>query len=294
MSRLDASTYHVPVMLRECLDGLRISSGGTYIDATLGGGGHTQAILDALGDSGTLFSFDADDVAVERCRERFASSIATGRLHIVHANFDTMAAAVASAPPINGVLFDLGVSSYQFDHHPRGFSFRQQAPLDMRFGQEGNTAAHLLNTLDERAIADIFFRYGDEPHGRKLARAAVQRRILAPFTTTGDVRDVVIQNTPPHHQAKTMARVFQALRIAVNDELGRLERTLQSVIPLLAPQGRIVVMSYHSLEDRIVKDTFRSSPDLSTITRKPVQATVAELESNPRARSARLRIAEHR
>lgn len=292
MSRLDPSTYHIPVMLRECIEGLRILPGGTYVDATMGGGGHTQGILDSLGQGGRLISFDADDVAVERCKERFADSIASGRLRIVHANFDTMAQAMAHSGAINGVLFDLGVSSYQFDHHPRGFSFRFLAPLDMRFGTEGQTAADLLNTLDERAIADILFRFGDEPSGRKLARAAVQRRIIAPFSTTGDVRDIVVQNIPPHHQAKTMARVFQALRIAVNDELGRLERTLLSVIPLLAPEGRIVVMSYHSLEDRIVKTVFKESEQLEVVTRKPVEASSEELASNPRARSARLRIAQ--
>lgn len=294
MSRLDPSTYHIPVMLRECIEALNIVPGGTYVDATLGGGGHTKAILDHLRDSGTLYAFDADDVAVDRCRLRFASQIAQGRLHIVHANFDTMAQAVESAGPINGVLFDLGVSSYQFDHHPRGFSFRQLSPLDMRFGQQGHTAADVLNTLDERALADIFFRFGDEPKSRLLARAATQRRTIAPFSTTGDVRDLVIQNIPPHHQAKTLARVFQALRIAVNDELGRLERTLQSIIPRIAPRGRIVVMSYHSLEDRIVKEAFRSHPLLDVVTRKPIEASPEEVEINPRARSARLRIAERR
>jgi len=294
VSRLDPATYHVPVMLRECIEALHIVPGGTYVDATLGGGGHTQAILDALAGTGQLLSFDADDVAIQRCRNRFASAIEAQQLRIIHANFDTMPEHVSAVDGVHGVLFDLGVSSYQFDHHPRGFSFRMMAPLDMRFGQEGPTAADLLNSLDERAIADMLFRYGDEPSARKLSRAAVQRRIIAPFKTTADVRDVVVQTIPPHHQIKTMARVFQALRIAVNDELGRLERTLRSIIPSLVPQGRIVVMSYHSLEDRIVKDVFRASPDLDVLTRKPIEASDSEVEQNPRARSARLRIAERR
>lgn len=297
MARVEAETYHIPVMLSECIDALRIASGGTYVDATLGGGGHSAAILDQLGSTGRLFSFDADDVAIEHCQRRFAAELALGaqsRLHLVHDNFSTMGQHLAGQH-INGVLLDLGVSSYQFDHHVRGFSFRLNAPLDMRFSPEGQTAADILNTRSEEQLSTLFFTYGDEPQARRLSRAIVQRRAIAAFRTTVDLRDLVVQHIPPHHQAKTMARLFQALRIAVNDELERLRKTLIDIIPLLAPQGRIVVMSYHSGEDRIVKNVFRDHPDaLKIITKKAIEASDDEQRANPRSRSARLRVAERR
>ena len=290
MARLSPEEYHVPVMADECLDLLNIRPDGTYVDATLGGGGHSSLILAALGSRGRLFSFDADDVAIERCRQRFQDE---RRITLVHANFDAMPDVMATEGGVDGVLFDLGVSSYQFDYHARGFSFRLNAPLDMRFGQEGRTAADIMNAASEDELARIFFEYGEDPSSRKLARAAAQRRRLAPFVSTADMRDLVVQQIPPQHQPKTLARIFQALRIAVNDELGRLERTLLRMIPLMAPGGRIVVMSYHSLEDRIVKNVFRDRKDaLHIITRKAVEAGVDEVAANPRARSARLRAAE--
>lgn len=303
MTRLERSVYHHPVMATECLDYLAIRRDGRYVDATLGGGGHTALILAHLGPEGRLTSFDADDVAITHCRERFADELANGdqaRLRLVHANFASMSSVLSQQPLVNGILFDLGVSSFQFDHHGRGFSYRFMAPLDMRFLPEGTTAADLLNDLDEDEIAAIIRDYGEDPSARRLARAIVQRRRLAPLRTTADLRDVVVQTIPPHHQARTLARTFQALRIAVNDELGVLERTLAEAVPHLAPGGRIVVMSYHSLEDRIVKDTFRRlsarhgdvPPPLSLLTKKPVEATEDEITANPRARSAKLRVAE--
>jgi 16S rRNA (cytosine1402-N4)-methyltransferase len=269
---------------------LHIRSDGTYADATLGGGGHTALILQALAPSGRLFSFDADDVAIERCKQRFADE---QRVSLVHANFDNMPAVMEEQGPVDGILFDLGVSSYQFDHHHRGFSFRMNAPLDMRFGQEGRTAADILNAASEEELRRIFFDYGEDPSSRKIAAAMVQRRRLAPFVTTADVRDLIVQQIPPQHQPKTLARIFQALRIVVNDELTRLEQTLTRMIPLLAPGGRIVVMSYHSLEDRIVKNVLRDhKQELRILTKKAVEATPSEVATNPRARSARLRAAE--
>jgi 16S rRNA (cytosine1402-N4)-methyltransferase len=290
MARLTPEEYHIPVMARECLDLLHIRSDGTYADGTLGGGGHTALILQALGPSGRLFSFDADDVAIERCKQRFADE---QRVSLVHANFDNMPAVMEEQGPVDGILFDLGVSSYQFDHHHRGFSFRMNAPLDMRFGQEGRTAADILNAASEEELRRIFFDYGEDPSSRKIAAAMVQRRRLAPFVTTADVRDLIVQQIPPQHQPKTLARIFQALRIVVNDELTRLEQTLTRMIPLLAPGGRIVVMSYHSLEDRIVKNVLRDhKQELRILTKKAVEATPSEVATNPRARSARLRAAE--
>ena len=297
MARVEADVYHIPVMLQECLEALQIIPHGTYVDGTLGGGGHTAAMLDRLGPEGHLISFDADDVAIAHCHQRFADELAKGnqaRLRLVYANFSTMSEHLPRGT-VNGVLLDLGVSSYQFDHHERGFSFRLQAPLDMRFMAEGETAADILNSRPEEALSTLFFTYGDEPQSRRLAKAVVQRRAIAPLRTTLDLRDLVVQQIPPHHQAKTLARLFQALRIAVNDELGRLERTLMDLIPLLAPGGRVVVMSYHSGEDRIVKNVFRDHTDLlKIITKKAVEASDAEQQANPRSRSARLRVAERR
>ena len=297
MARVEAATYHVPVMLSECIAALCISPEGVYVDGTLGGGGHTSAILEHLGPAGRLISFDADEVAIEHCSRRFADELSRAgesRLRLVHANFSTMRHHLAPGS-VNGVLLDLGVSSYQFDHHVRGFSFRLNAPLDMRFSPEGETAADVLNTRSEEQLSTLFFTYGDEPQSRRLARAIVQRRAIAAFRTTVDLRDLVVQQIPPHHQAKTLARLFQALRIAVNDELGRLEQTLIDIIPLLAPHGRAVVMSYHSGEDRIVKNVFRQhSDELKIITKKSVEASEDEQRANPRSRSARLRVAERR
>ena len=299
MARLDPSTYHIPVMLRECLDAMLLHQSGLIVDGTLGGGGHTAAILAEAPSESIVMSFDADEKAIEHCRERFADELSRGeasRLRLVHANFSTMAEVIAaSSLPLQSVLLDLGVSSYQFDHHERGFSFRMMAPLDMRFMPEGETAADILNRRTEPELATIFREYGDEPQAWRLAKAVGQRRALAKLTTTADLRDVVIQHIPPHHQPKTLARLFQALRIAVNDELGRLERTLTSIIPLLQPGGRIVVMSYHSGEDRIVKNVLKAHTDVLTIvTKKAVEAQPDELATNPRSRSARLRVAERR
>lgn len=289
MNRLDPSVYHVPVMLTECIDALQIQPEGWYVDATLGGGGHTAAILER---GGRVIAFDADDVAVHRAQDRFAQQLGTS-LVIMHANFRTMASRLQGYV-VRGVLFDLGVSSYQFDYHNRGFSFRLQAPLDMRFSATGPTAADLLNTLPEEDIAQLIFSYGEDPSARKIAAAIVRRRTLAPYQTTIDLRDTITQHIPPLHHNKTLARVFQALRIAVNDELGALQTALHDVVSCMHQGGRIVVMSYHSLEDRIVKDTFRDDPRLMVVTKKPIEASPMEVAGNPRARSARLRVAEVR
>lgn len=299
-------------MAKECLDALHLKPGGHYVDATLGGGGHTSLVLNSeqrtasllegrrTPDVGrlTVTAFDADEVAIARCRERFAD-VPSEQLMIVHSNFEHMADFLAERPPVDGILFDLGVSSFQFDHHERGFSYRMDAPLDMRFTPEGPTAADLLNTLSEEQITKIIRDYGEDPSARRLAQAMVRRRMLAPYRTTVDLRDTIVQHIPPQHHNKTLARVFQALRIAVNKELERLHHALESVLPFMAPGGRIVVMSYHSLEDRIVKDVFKAHsgpngapPHLKILTKKPVMASEEEVAMNPRARSARLRVAE--
>ncbi len=303
MARLDVETYHIPVMLRECISHLAMVPHGVYVDGTLGGGGHTAAMLSVAAEDARIYAFDADEKAIEHCQSRFAEELSRGdasRLVLVHANFDTMAdvlkeRVISCGQAVNGILLDLGVSSFQFDHHHRGFSFRHMAPLDMRFMPEGETAADILNTRTEPELAQIFRDFGDEPQAWRLAKAIGQRRQLARFATTADLRDLVIQQIPPQHQPKTMARLFQSLRIAVNRELDRLESTLLSMIPILAPHGRVVVMSYHSGEDRVVKNVFRSHGDtLTTITKKAIEASPEEVYENPRARSARLRVAERR
>lgn len=298
MSRLELGEYHVPVMAQACLDFLQPQDSRVVVDATLGGGGHSRLLIDAMPADSTLIAFDADEFAIERAQPLV--SYAHDRnitLHLIHANFDTMNSVLQDYPLVSAILFDLGVSSFQFDYHPRGFSFRQIAPLDMRFTPEGMTAADIVNTYSERDLSHVFRTYGEDPAARRLAQAIVRRRTLAPFKSTVDLRDIVVQHIPPPHQAKTLARIFQALRIEVNNELGRLKSSLEGVLPFMEPGGRIVVMSYHSLEDAVVKNVFRDHanveavPRLEILTRKPVTANSEEVSLNPRARSARLRAA---
>ncbi|MDZ4745933.1 MAG: 16S rRNA (cytosine(1402)-N(4))-methyltransferase RsmH [bacterium] len=300
MSRLELGTYHIPVMLRECMQWLQPRPDGLYVDGTLGGGGHTAELLKT---GARVIAFDADEEAIRHCRERFGEN---EKLTLVHANFESMPEVLQGRlqgdiqphdriQHPDGILFDLGVSSFQFDHHQRGFSYRMQAPLDMRFSPDGQTAADILNTSTAEEIVHVLKSYGEEPMARRLAEAIVQRRSLAALRTTADLRDVVIQSIPPQHQPKTMARVFQALRIATNIELERLEAVLKGVAPLLAPYGRIVVMSYHSLEDRIVKTVFKELADkgiVNVLTKKPIEPDREEIAKNPRSRSARLRVCE--
>ncbi len=296
MARLRPEEYHIPVMADACLAYLQPERGGVFVDATLGGGGHTKLILDKLPDNGRLLSFDADNVAIERFSE---CGIIDSRLQLIHANFSTMASHLQLQQPLAGALFDLGVSSYQFDHHPRGFSYRHNSPLDMRFSPTGPTAADLLNSLPEHEIAAIIRDYGEDPSAKKLAQAIVRRRTLAPYRTTVDLRDTIVQHIPPNHHSKTLARVFQALRIAVNHELDVLSTALTAVLQHMGVGGRVVVLSYHSLEDRIVKDMFKAHsaqhtplPHVTILTKKPMQATDEEVAQNPRSRSVRMRVAE--
>ena len=293
-------------MVREVLAYLKPERGGTYFDGTLGGGGHSEAILSA--SSGVrLIAVDQDteahDVAGRRL-ERFGD-----RVHLVHANFAVAAEEVAS--PLAGALLDLGLSSHQIDEAARGFSFRPGTPLDMRMfpAAPRPTAADLLNELPEEALADIFYRYGEERRSRRLARALVSRRRGAPFRTSDDLNAVLdaVLGRGRSLEPADRARLYQALRIAVNEELPALERALPALRDALAPVGVMVVLSYHSLEDRLVKDAFREwsrscicPPELpvcvcrgvalgEALTRKPVMAGEAEIAANPRARSARLR-----
>jgi len=283
---------HVPVLCTAALEFLAVRPDGIYVDATFGGGGHTNAILERL-ESGRLIAIDVDpDV---RSPERHP------RLSFVHDNFRNLRQILDAhgIAQIDGALFDLGASSMQFDRPQRGFSFREAAPLDMRMNpQTGTSAYDILATASELELADIFFQYGQERASRRLARAIVQRRQAGtlPRTTTEFARLVsgVLHRPGRRERIHPATRIFQALRIAVNDELESLRSGLQIAADRLRSTGRIVAISFHSLEDRIVKNAFRDDRRLSVLTRKPVVPGDDEIAGNPRARSAKLRAAERK
>jgi len=266
---------------------------GTYVDATFGAGGHSALIRSRLGASGRLIAFDADPSAETR-----AHSIDDSRFTLVRSNFRELSRRLdaLSVSTIDGILFDLGVSSMQFDEAERGFSFRAAAPLDMRMDPtQGESAAEFLATADERTIADVIYEYGEERKSRRIARSIVALRDAGtPVRDTADLANVVARalRAPAHSRIHPATRTFQALRIHVNDELGALREGLGAALARTAPGGRIVVISFHSLEDRIVKQTFKEDPRVRALTRKPVTADDDELAANPRARSAKLRAAE--
>jgi 16S rRNA (cytosine1402-N4)-methyltransferase len=300
-SREEQYDYHLPVMRDIICDYVVWKKDGIYVDGTLGGGGHTGAIVERLSEEGRLYSFDADKEAIRHCSERFAEEINKGRLTLIHDNFIRACSIEELRGKASGLLLDLGVSSKQLDSAQRGISHRVNAPLDMRFGDEGEcTAADILNEWKEEDIERIMRVFGEEPFSRAMARRIIQRRRAAPLRTTFDLRDVAASLIPPHILSKSLARIFQAFRIAVNDELSILEQMLRGFIPFLESHGRIVIMSYHSLEDRIVKNVFRDfSRDtddtpamVKIITSKPLEADEEEIMRNPRARSVKIRVAE--
>ena len=282
---------HVAVLARESLDALGVRADGTYVDATFGAGGHAALILAELGPAGRLIAFDTDPSAQAR-------AIADPRLVLVHANFRELAEHLDALgiARIDGALFDLGVSSMQLDEAERGFSFRAAAPLDMRFNSgTGVSVAEFLATRDEREIADVIYRFGEERASRRIARAIVALRDAGtPVRDTLDLANVVARavRAPAHQRIHPATRTFQALRIAVNDELGALRDGLDAALARTVPGGRIAVISFHSLEDRIVKQTFREDARARALTRKPLVAGDDEVAANPRARSAKLRAAE--
>ncbi len=279
------------MLARETVDALAIRPGGVYVDATFGAGGHSALILAALGAAGRLIAFDADPSAG-------AHAIADPRFTLVHANFRALAERldVLGVAQVDGVLFDLGVSSMQFDEGERGFSFRAAAPLDMRLDPTtGESAADFLATADEKTIADTIYTFGEEKKSRRIARSIVALRDAGtPVRDTADLANVVARavRSPAHAKIHPATRTFQALRIAVNDELGALEAGLHAALTRTAVGGRVAAISFHSLEDRIVKHTFRDDPRVHVLTRKPLVAGEDELTANPRARSAKLRVAE--
>jgi 16S rRNA (cytosine1402-N4)-methyltransferase len=299
---------HVPVMLAEVLATLMPQDGATYLDATFGGGGYTRAILEAAPGC-TVFAIDRDPDAI--ARGAALAQVFAGRLHLIEGRFGDMLALLRDRgiATLDGVVMDLGVSSFQLDQAERGFSFRADGPLDMRMGKSGPSAAELVNNLPERDLADIIYRFGEERCARRIARAIVARRADAPFSTTADLAALVRRVVPRDPSGIDGAtRSFQALRIAVNDELGEVERGIAAAMELLAPGGRLVVVAFHSLEDRIVKQAMaaasgrsgasrhdpaalsgRAKPAFHLLTPRALRPQEAECSANPRARSARLR-----
>lgn len=302
---------HVPVLYHEVLDLLQIRSGGCYIDGTLGAGGHTAGILEASAPDGQVLAFDRDLEAIRFASERLQRF--GERLTAIHASYGAMAelAPAYDFTDVDGILLDLGLSSRQLEEAARGFSFLQEGPLDMRFDTtQGKTAATLVNGLPEKLLADLFWRYGEERYSRRYARAIVAKR---PLRTTSELAELIEEVAPAAARRRRIhpaTQVFQALRIAVNEELDELETGLPAAINLLKPGGRVAVISFHSLEDRYVKNLFRdlardcvcppqqpictcdTVPQVKVVTRKAVVAGETEVQENPRSRSARLRVAE--
>ncbi|MBR5437257.1 MAG: 16S rRNA (cytosine(1402)-N(4))-methyltransferase RsmH [Muribaculaceae bacterium] len=295
--------YHTPALLLPSIDGLNINPSGTYVDSTFGGGGHSRAILDKLGSNGRLFGFDQDIDALD-------NATADDRFTFVHGNFRHMANFLRyyGVTAVDGVLADLGVSSHHFDDPERGFSFRFDAPLDMRMNQKSDiTAAEIINTADEERLSSLFRLYGELPTARRLAHAIVTARTTKAITTTAQLIATAEPFVNPRQQKKELAQIFQALRIEVNDEMGALKCLLTASTDLIKEGGRLAVITYHSLEDRLVKNFMRSgnidgnvekdffgrqlSP-FRQVNSKPIVADENEVNNNPRSRSAKLRIAE--
>jgi 16S rRNA (cytosine1402-N4)-methyltransferase len=277
---------HTSVLATEALDALAIVPDGTYVDATFGAGGHTRLILERLGPHGRTIAFDADPLAASLAPE-------DPRLTLIHANFRTLAAELASRSiaGVDGVLYDLGVSSMQLDDGARGFSFRSDAPLDMRLDPtQGESAADYIVSHDEVELADVIFRYGEERSSRRIARSLKSKLPR----TTSELAAIVAGSVHVRGKRERIhpaTRTFQALRIAVNDELGALRESLDGAASVVRPGGRIAVISFHSLEDRIVKLFFREDERVQPLTRKPIVPGDEEISTNPRARSAKMRVA---
>lgn len=304
---MNCETYHIPVMLGECIQGLNISPDGVYVDLTYGGGGHSREIVCHLSEKGHLYGFDQDVDAME-------GAMKDERFTFVRSNFRYLKNWMQyyGIDGVDGILADLGVSSHHLDAAERGFSFRYDAPLDMRMNQKGRlTAAKVVMEYSQEQLADILYMYGELKQSRKVAAAIVRARATKPIETTGQLVDVVSPMMGYDREKKDLARVFQALRIEVNGEMKVLKKMLESAIEVLKPGGRLVVMTYHSLEDRMVKNIIKGQADkdaddtalliygqkqgpLKAINRNVITPSAEELNRNPRSRSAKLRIAEKR
>ena len=298
-----AGTYHIPVLCNQTIDLLQINPEGTYVDVTFGGGGHSRAIMSRLGEGGRLLGFDQD-------MDAYNNRIDDARFIFVRSNFRYLSNFLRyhAIDGVDGILADLGVSSHHFDDQTRGFSFRFDGNLDMRMNQHaGKSAADVVNTYSEEALADVFYLYGELKSARKIARAIVNNRSKSAITEVQDLLRVLQPYVGRDKEKKELAQIFQALRIEVNDEMVALQKLLQSSLEALKPGGRMAVLTYHSLEDRLVKNFFRSgnlegkiekdfygnvlSP-WKLVNNKVIVADEQELTQNPRSRSAKLRVAE--
>ena len=308
---MNPSEYHIPVLLGPSIDGLNISPSGTYVDVTLGGGGHSSEILCRLGTEGRLFSFDQDDDALRQVEQRHKDAADGGRWTLVRSNFRYLSNWMRyyEIDCIDGLLADLGVSSHHFDDASRGFSFRSDAPLDMRMNQQARlSAADVVNTYSAAQLTSLFRLYGELRQAARLADAIVKSRAQRELHTTGELASLLAPLLGHDREKKDLARAFQALRIEVNHEMDALRDMLTAAVRLLRPGGRLVVIAYHSLEDRIVKNIMRAGNIEGDVVQdvygriesplmpvgKPIAPTDEEVEANPRSRSARLRIAEKR
>ncbi|MBW3596841.1 MAG: 16S rRNA (cytosine(1402)-N(4))-methyltransferase RsmH [Planctomycetes bacterium] len=288
-------SVHASVLAQEVLRWLDPQAGDVLVDGTLGGGGHTRLLAEAVGPTGLVIAFDRDPRALAAAERNLAGM----PVKLAHANFSEMAAVLDSEAtgPVKGILLDLGLSSDQLADASRGFSFLAEGPLDLRFDPtEGAPASQLVNRLGEKELADVIYRYGEERFSRRIARRIVERRKTKPIETAGELAELVRGCVPRSrgHAIDPATRTFQALRIAVNRELESLETTLRVIPDILAPGGRAAVISFHSLEDRLVKTAFRDDPRYDALTRKPIRPSEEEIRRNPRSRSARLRVAARR
>lgn len=300
---MQPAIYHIPALLDECIEGLNIRPDGTYVDVTFGGGGHSRAIMSHLGSGGRLYGLDQD-------MDAYANRLDDSRFTFVHSNFAFLSNFMRyyGVNQVDGILADLGVSFHHFDEAERGFSFRADAPLDMRMNRLASTdAAQVVNTYDEARLAQVLYLYGELKQSRRMAAALVKARASQPLMTTGQLIEAVKPFIKPAQEKKELAQVFQALRIEVNHEMDVLRRLLEQSLGLLRPGGRLVVITYHSLEDRLVKNFVRSgnvegrvekdfygrvNAPLRAVNNKVIVPSDDEIQANPRSRSAKLRIAE--
>ena len=284
---------HIPVMLLEVLEYLNPQKDGIYIDGTIGAGGHAMRIIGSPSSSRRVIGLDRDAEALEICKNQFGASARFLTTHRTSYHQFPKIMHELGVDVVNGILLDLGLSSMQLNSPSRGFAFESEGNLDMRFNKDsGKTASDLINQSTEEELANIIYNFGEERHSRKIA---YNIKNMKKMTAVADLKEAIRRSTPPHKRKKSLARVFQALRIAVNSELDKLELFLSSFIDYLTINGRVVIISYHSIEDRMVKHAFRALKNnqrLKTLTKKPITPTTEEQESNSRSRSAKLRAAE--
>ena len=306
--------HHITVLLHETIDQLDVRPDGIYVDATLGGAGHSEYLLSKLGDKGHLYTFDQDQTAIDNAKKRLAPYIERGMVTFIKDNFRNLKTRLneVGVEKIDGICYDLGVSSPQLDERERGFSYKQDAPLDMRMNQEATlTAYQVVNHYPYNDLVRIFFKYGEDKFSKQIARKIEQAREVKPIETTTELAEIIKSAKPAKelkkkgHPAK---QIFQAIRIEVNDELGAADESIQQAIDLLAVGGRISVITFHSLEDRLTKQLFKEAstvdvpkglpfipddlqPKLELVSRKPILPSKEELEANNRAHSAKLRVA---